>query len=178
MSRLFSAFVLCAALCIQNIHSEEFSIPAPFHYLGFSMGEEDLVAYVWSSGDSEETWQSHAMLLNVPEWIRESGSDIESKFTGESFRFHYLPNSLRSFCYTYGVNVEALATAEGTGLIDLAPYSELFSPIQAQEVDRILSFTESWEKQDDWIVHPRPEPGPPAWLNKPLDRKFYYEVKD
>ncbi|MEO0452855.1 MAG: hypothetical protein AAFY98_01800 [Verrucomicrobiota bacterium] len=131
----------------------------------------------YSRGESAESLNTYAFLVNVPKWVREaSGHKIESKVGGATLNFIYLPSSLEAFCRQHGIDQEKLQSAQGQTIIDCCHYSDQLEPIDPELLEAMETYFARWYERDQWTVHPRPESEPPAWLNRPVNRKFYYEV--
>lgn len=159
-------------LCGQD--TEERLLPLSLFH---SFTGSDLCGVVFSSG--EEDLKFHAFLVNIPQWVQESsGQKIESKADGSVLCFIYLPSSLEFFSRQHGIDLEKLESAEGQTLIDCGLFSDQLDPIDPQLLRRMEAYFARWYEKDLWTVHPRPAPQPPKWLNRPLNRKFYYEVPE
>jgi len=168
---LFSAFPLSA---------QSRTDPSPPWFLFFEFTEsENLCGVTWHSMGADEERIPHGLLIAMPSWILESqGRLIESKSSNHQFHYLFLPASFNGFCQQYKIDTATLPSQEGKPIIDLAPFSTRFSPIPPAQIQAILKQLEAWNNREDWTVHPRPEPQPPKWLNRPLNRKFYYEVPE
>jgi len=155
-------------------NSEERLLPLSLFH---SFTGSDLCGVVFSSG--EEDLKLHAILVNIPQWVQESaGQKIESKADGSVLNFIYLPSSLEFFCRQHGIDLEKLESAEGQTLIDCGLFSDQLDSIDPLLLQRMEATFARWYEKDLWTVHPRPEPQPPKWLNRPLNRKFYHEVPE
>jgi len=172
---LLSAFLVTAS---GSLHAD--SEDAPFWLLFYHFTEtETLCAVTWSSKAENSEPLRYGVLINMPHWILEAqGQSIESKSGEYLFNYLFLPHSFKSFCHQHGIDSEAMKQAEGGRLIDLGPFSDKFSPVPSGQLRAILDRITAWDQPADWTVHPRPEPQPPKWLNRPLNRKFYYEVPE
>ncbi|MEO0453865.1 MAG: hypothetical protein AAFY98_06970 [Verrucomicrobiota bacterium] len=149
----------------------------PVFSLFYSFHGTHVCGVSYSKGESAESVNTYAFLINVPKWVREAnGQKIESKVDGSTINFLYLPSSLEVFCRQHGINPEKLKNAEGRAIIDCGPFSDQLDSIDLKLMERIEAYFARWYKKDHWTIHPRPEPKPPAWLNRPLNRKFFYET--
>jgi len=119
------ALIISSPICIAN-PSEEQPLPSWFLFYQFT-DSSNLSAVIWSSGSTEETQQSHAVIMAIPDWVRESGGrTIESKTTAEKFSYFFLPHSYASFCRAHSVDTKKMIEAEGATIIDLGSYSPEF----------------------------------------------------
>jgi len=157
--------------------SDPESIP-PFS-LFYSFSGTDVCGVSYSKGESAKSVNTYAFLINVPQWVREaSGQKVESKVDGTTLNFLYLPFSLEVFCRQHGINPEKLKSAEGQAIIDCGSFSDQLEPIDPKLLKQMEAYFARWYEKEQWTIHPLPEPKPPAWLNRPLNRKFFYEVPE
>ncbi len=171
---LWLSILLFMAFSVRTYSQEqEASLPEWFLFYRL-MDMEDLSAVVWGTGDTEENYKVHAMIIRVPDWLNEAGGHIiEEKASGARINYVWLPFTLRSFCASYNIDPETITKFNDARIIDLGAYSEKFEQVDTRTRRQVDSFVASWSERSNWRVQPRPEPQPPAWLGAPLNRHFY-----
>ncbi|MEO0454375.1 MAG: hypothetical protein AAFY98_09605 [Verrucomicrobiota bacterium] len=162
------------AACLQADETSSWLLFFQFH----QNADKELCAVTWSTGD-EDSFASHSILISVPNWIKNhSGRQFTHKHKFEKIHYLFLPHSLRGFCQSYEIDMTKLNMGRGQKIIDLGTYSERFTTLTPSQVAGIEKKLNLWQNKENWQMEPLPEARPPAWLNRPLERKFYYLVPE